>query len=289
MRILFIDKLHHKNRNFILKCKKIQFVFVDNIDSLVNYNFNDFDAVFSPSNPIDVSKYPKTKFIFGPHFSVFANEMMYKIAFKNSVYNTLSDWNYRIWSQSYFCKGVNIVTLPFGVDTDKFTETKPISERDKVLVYYKHRKEEEIQYIEKYLKNRNIDFSIYCYGYYNENDYLKYLQESKYAIIVDAHESQGFAIEEALSCNVPLLVWNVKYMSQEIAQNHSDHPANSIPYWSDVCGEYFFEEHEFEWKFNLFLSKLNTYTPRKYILDNLSIDVCEDRFIKLIENMSTIT
>ena len=65
------------------------------------------------------------------------------------------------------------------------------------------------------LKNKNIKFEVFDYlNKYPEKKYLKYLQKAKYGIILDAHESQGFAIEEALSCNVPLLVWNVKHMSQ---------------------------------------------------------------------------
>ena len=50
---------------------------------------------------------------------------------------------------------------------------------------------------------------------YNETDYINYLKECKYGIWVDAHESQGFALEEALSLDVPLLVWNIKSLNQE--------------------------------------------------------------------------
>ena len=50
------------------------------------------------------------------------------------------------------------------------------------------------------------------------------MQKAKYGIILDAHESQGFAIEEALSCNVPLLVWNTKFMSQEYGSRYENIP-----------------------------------------------------------------
>ena len=67
------------------------------------------------------------------------------------------------------------------------------------------------------------------------------IANSKYGIILDAHESQGFAIEEALSCNVPLLVWNVSSMSQEEGGNYQHIPATSIPYWDKRCGENFYQ------------------------------------------------
>mgnify|MGYP000096911770 CR=1 FL=1 len=72
MKVLFIKShIHHKNLNFILKCKKINFYIVDSINQINNIELNNFDAVISPCDAIDVSKYPNTKFIFGPQFSVF--------------------------------------------------------------------------------------------------------------------------------------------------------------------------------------------------------------------------
>ena len=120
---------------------------------------------------------------------------------------------------------------------------------------------------------------------YNETDYIKYLKESKYGIILAAHESQGFAIEEALSCNVPLLVWNTKYMSQEYGSRYPDIPCNTVPYWSEKCGEIFYEKSDFETSFEIFVNKLEQYEPRKYILDILSVEKCANNFVKLINLM----
>ena len=111
------------------------------------------------------------------------------------------------------------------------------------------------------------------------------MQQCKYGIILDAHESQGFAIEEALSCNVPLLVWNAKSMSQEVGGNYNNIPCTTIPYWDERCGEYFYEESELEPTFHIFTNKLDTYKPREYIHENLSVDVCFENFNKLYESL----
>jgi hypothetical protein len=120
---------------------------------------------------------------------------------------------------------------------------------------------------------------------YDEAAYINYLQEAKYGIWLGCHESQGFALEEALSTNVPLLVWNIKSMNQEYRSTYEDIPATSIPYWDERCGEYFYNINEVEDKFNLFLSKLDSYNPREYIVENLSIELCENKMIDLIENI----
>jgi len=111
------------------------------------------------------------------------------------------------------------------------------------------------------------------------------LQQSKYGIILDAHESQGFAIEEALSCNVPLLVWSAQTMNQEYQSNYNVIPCTTIPYWDERCGEYFHKVSDLVDAFQLFQVKLenNQYNPRQYILDNLSTSKCAERFMELIK------
>jgi glycosyltransferase involved in cell wall biosynthesis len=153
-------------------------------------------------------------------------------------------------------------------------------QKNKCFVYYKQREPLELSFIINFLKNK--DYKIFKYGEYDENDYIEYLKTCEFGFWLDAHESQGFALEEALSMNVPLLVWNVKFMSQEHGSNYQNYEATTIPYWNEQCGEYFYEQNEFEDKYKLFMSKLKTYEPRQYILNNLSMEVCEQKLIDLI-------
>jgi glycosyltransferase involved in cell wall biosynthesis len=140
--------------------------------------------------------------------------------------------------------------------------------------------------MESFLKSKSIEYFVFSYDTkYNENTYIEYLKNSKYGIWVGRHESQGFALEEALSCDIPLLVWNVKSMNEEYRQNYEDIPATVIPYWNERCGEYFYNIQELEETFNKFISKIETYRPREYILENLSMELCEKKFIDIIENI----
>jgi hypothetical protein len=58
-----------------------------------------------------------------------------------------------------------------------------------------------------------------------------------------------------------------------------------VPYWDDRCGEVFYNADEFESKLELFLSKLGTYSPRDYIIENLSSEVCEKHLVKAIQEI----
>jgi hypothetical protein len=128
MKVLFIKShIHHKNLNFILKCKQINFYIVHSIDSINNIDLNTFDAVISPCDTIDVSKYPNTKFIFGPQFSVFPEDRLKIIKGPKTVYNLLSSWVINIWKKFPVCNNLNLIALPFGVDTEKFIDNKSIT------------------------------------------------------------------------------------------------------------------------------------------------------------------
>lgn len=287
--IFFSKNAHSKNLHFIKKCKKIDFKIFNRI---TEYNkFNDIDFVYSISQPKQIVRFPKTKFIFGPQFSVFPDnnncEISY-IKYPNGVYNGLSDWVVNSWKEFQITDGLNFATLPFGVDTDIFNEVKPLSKREKVFVYFKERDPLELEFIENELLKMDISYILFNYNMtYEEKDYIDCLHDSKYGIWIGRHESQGFALQEALSCNVPLLVWDVRYMTQQYKNTHinKDYPATSIPYWDAKCGEFFYDQCDFLKTFAHFLGKIETYKPREFIVEKLSIDACEDRIIKFVENM----
>lgn len=283
MKVLFINiNMHAKNLNALMKYNinlhVINHALLDGLDLSV------FDVVYSPSFPINTSRFPNVKFIFGPHFSIFPEKnQIDAIRHKNAIYIQPSNWVVDLWKKNSLCDGMRIESLPFGVDTNKFNEIVPIQNKNNVFLYFKRRNPNELNRLLSFLQNQNIQVKIFHYdSKYSEEEYLNYLQNSKYGIWIDAHESQGFALEEALSCNVPLLVWNITSMNQEYGSKYSEILATTIPYWDDRCGEYFYNFDELENTFNKFLSKIETYKPREYILENLSIEVCEKKFIELI-------
>lgn len=282
MKILILSDFHHKNKmglENILDHLKWSYIYGTEND------ISNYDIIYSPSSPIDTSKYPNKKFIFGPHFSVFPTNKITQInnIHKNAIYIQPSEWVVDLWKNMGAEQIIPIKTFCFPVDTHKFNQVK--QERNKVFIYFKRRHPNELKFMEDYLKNMNIEYVIFDYiKRYKEEDYIAYLQDSKYGIILDAHESQGFAIQESLSCNVPLLVWNTKYMTQEYGSHYTNIPCTSIPYWNDKCGEFFYEKEEFECKYNEFINKLETYEPRKYVMDYLSVEKCSQNLVNLVSN-----
>lgn len=288
MFVLFINNyMHPKNLNAFMKYNiTIKSISITEIDK---FDLTQYDVIYSPAQPIDVSKYPGVKFIFGPHFSVFPNELQLKmIKGKTSIYIQPSDWAKEAWQTHNSCNNIMFGVIPFGVDTIKFNEIMPASQRKSVFIYFKRRMPSELHTVYNFLLNRGFNPFIFDYvKQYNEVDYINFLHKSKFGLWLDAHESQGFALQEALACNVPLLVWNVNSMNQEYGSNYKNIPATSIPYWNSSCGEYFTNAAQLQEIFDKFLQNINFYKPRDFILENLSIEKCSAKFVKLVNNMGS--
>lgn len=282
MKILILNNfLHRKNKEGleqILNYLQIDYAYGNDIK---NYNI-----IYSPEHPINTSLYPTKKFIFGPHFSVFPNNAVkqFNNKYNNAIYIQPSEWAADVWAKHYKYTTLPVIPYAFGVNTEQF---KPNNEetRTEVILYYKRRLPCELQLVKDFLKSKDITPHIFNYVQrYKQQDYIKVLQKCKWAFWLSAHESQGFALEEALSCDVPLLVWSAKSMKQEYGSHFNDITATTVPYWSKECGEYFYEQHELEPTYNRFIESLSTYQPRKFVVGRLSLKERAEALQQLVEN-----
>lgn len=285
--LLLNNGFHYKNYNAVVsyKCYDLTEIEVDNetetieeLESIYEFSIEDYDVIYSPCMSYDIKNYSHKKFIFGPHFSVFPQkEDMDKISYPNAVYLQPSLWASEFWKKDKCTNNINFQIMPFGVDCKMYKDIRHLNDRKQVFIYFKSRRQEELAFVTNYLTLNQIEYTIFYHGIeYEETDYLKFLQQqAKFGIWIGRHESQGFALEEAMAANVPLFVWDVVSMNQEVGQNYPNIFATCVPYWDARCGEKIDHVNEFCKMFEIFISKLPLYEPRKYILENVSIEACE--------------
>ena len=245
------------------------------------------DIVYAPSRAVE--QHSRRQYIFGPHFSVLPDPAINPIDSRNAVYIQPSPWAVAAW-ESVSTK-IRLHTQSFPVDTEVFNEERPLASRlssrsSQIFIYYKRRQPRELAAVESLLHRRKMEYQVFDYTRkYKESDYIYCLKQAKFGIVVGCHESQGFAIEEALSCNVPLLVWNVSSMNQEYGYSYPDIPATSIPYWDQRCGMDFHRIDQMEEAFDAFVYQLDSFRPREFVLANLSARACAASFEKLIHSI----
>lgn len=280
MKVYKVGKYHHKNDYFLEK-------YIDYKKFIRVNSVEEADLIFSPSKYFEIEKFPNKKFIFGPHFSVFPNEIVnsFKNIHKNAVYIQPSKQPLNIWKNDFNFSALPLYSITFGVDSNLFKPSN--EEKNSILIYFKNRDPKDLGFLLKYFKD--YDIKLFKYGSYNEENYIKELQSCKFGVWLGSSESQGFALQEALSMNIPLLVWNVKNRRDNYS-NRNDKvniksEVSSINYWDKKCGEYFYQKVELEETFNKFINNLDNYKPREFIMENLSMEKCYEKWDKLVGSL----
>jgi len=190
-----------------------------------------------------------------------------------------SGWTKNFWFKFGF-NSCPIVLWPAGIDTNEFMPS--LKDKKNVLVYFKQRLPEELQIVEQELNRRNLPYKKIFYNHYTELEYKQSLEEAKYIIWVGRQESQGIALQEAMSADVPILLWDVKNIGHwltskkemavfnEAENNYAD--TTSAPYFDDRCGIKINEVGQLGNAVDKMENTWSQFMPRQYVLENLSLE-----------------
>jgi hypothetical protein len=174
---------------------------------------------------------------------------------------------------------------PVGIDTDMFCPGKGPSFRKSIMLYHKRRDPGELNYIIKTLESMNLQYNLLICYQYDEMDYLDLLRNRTSFIIWHGRaESQGVAFQEAMACDVPILVCDVTKASQETGiewDGSEDHiRVTAAPYFDDTCGIKIIDLNQLNKSVVYMFDNLEKFAPREFVLKNLSL---EGQARKLVE------
>jgi glycosyltransferase involved in cell wall biosynthesis len=179
------------------------------------------------------------------------------------------------WSRDAHIKSNNALTKkikvwPAGVSIPKLYKNTEVAQHEyKILVFIKHAPQEIVAGVLESLKEIDVPFTVIEYGKFLQKDYFNLLKKSKGMIYLQEIESQGIALQEAWSFDVPTLVWNkgsYTYPGTDITVTGNV----SAPYQTEATGLFFTDPNDFNTKIQLFLSKIDSFSPREYCINNLS-------------------
>lgn len=221
---------------------------------------------------------PKNTLI-GPEIMVLPSEHE-ELWSKFKYWTQPSQWVVDYYKQFSVTKKNEFFVWPVGIETDKFVPRKSVA--FDCLVYYKNVTKQtprhKLKQAEKVLRKYKQKFKIVEYGKYDQEVFIKLLNQCRYCIWMCGSESQNIAIMEAWSTNVPT------YIVNEFHFRHKDfifrYGASSAPYFDPSCGYYakgFLD-------FTKFLKKVDIYQPREYMLSKFTLKKCAEHYVELLKN-----
>ena len=156
-----------------------------------------------------------------------------------------------------------------------------ISSKEKVLVFKKNIPEDIFDKVIKILDNRKIDYDILYYGRYHKKEYYEKLSHASLLIYLQMTESQGLAIQEAWSFDIPTLVWQNKKW-QDHSYEWSD-PKISAPYLTDESG-IFFSLKTLDALLDAIQQYKYHFSPRAYCIEKLSDYASAQKYLEIIKH-----
>jgi hypothetical protein len=211
-----------------------------------------------------------------------------------ATYLQHSEWTRNIYAARYGTDKCGI--WPAGIDTEKWSPAEQTEKKIDVLVYSKimwdkQRTNEDLKApIIKKLEQKGLSYREIIYGQYDENAFHDLLLQSRSMLFLCEHESQGFALCEALSMNVPVLAWDQGYWLDPNRFKWGEDelvPATSVPYFDERCGMRFKNLEAFDNLFERFWIKIGNkgFKPREYILENLTLKKSAERMLAIINEI----
>lgn len=209
-----------------------------------------------------------------------------------SLYLQHSAWTRAVYTP-YF--GEKCCLWAAGIDTDRWRPSGRQRKQYDFVIYDKlrwnreHRARSLLVPIRRELMRRNLSFVELKYGEYTEETYEDILRRCRSMIFLCEHESQGIAYQECLSAGVPILAWDQGlYLDPErTIWNQEETRATSVPFFDERCGLTFRSADEFADKLDIFLdlSSSNAFTPRDYVVQELSLEKSAREFLALLERV----
>ncbi|MBC7766810.1 hypothetical protein H7Y21_02350 [Arenimonas sp.] len=160
------------------------------------------------------------------------------------------------------------VTIPEEISTNK-----------EILILKKNIDAEIFTKVKEILTGKNISFKTLEYGAFKKSEYMELLKSTSYLIYLQKTESQGIALQEAWSYNVPTLVYQNTEFKHESYSWKDDKIA--APYLSNESGLFFTLD-----TFDGIISRLESlhFKPKEYCQENLSNKKSTEKLLYIIQH-----
>lgn len=162
-----------------------------------------------------------------------------------------------------------------GIDTEKWKPSGNPKPYHNCFIYLKRRTQEELGLIKRVFENQGMNVTVVEYGTYTPEQLYEVCENSSFCVLLDNTESQGIAVMQILSMNVPMFVLDKRLWEY----NGNTAPATSVPYFDQRCGSVVSNHLSKDVVADFFL-RLPTFNPRQYILEHHTLVQAAGRYME---------
>lgn len=172
-----------------------------------------------------------------------------------------------------------LVIWPAGVDEQRWKPAGLPKNPRSMLLYEKSSNRAVIEDCQKIAREAGFEVTVLKYGNYLPAQYKTLLDQNSVMLYFTETESQGIALSEAWSMNVPSIVWNpgVHYW-----QGHNI-AASSAPYLTEETGAFFRDPGDFRQVLQRIAAGDFLFQPRQWVLKHMTDAVVAEQLIQSID------
>jgi glycosyltransferase involved in cell wall biosynthesis len=214
--------------------------------------------------------------VVGPNLFVTPSDIDAGISFRDAIYLQPCDWAVGMWTTAGF-GSCPVLPWAVGIDTDEFQPHRDATNPDSVLVYHKMRDPQELVAILDCVRSIGLSPQLILYDSYKEEEYKRLLQQVGLVVWHGRAESQGIALQEAMACDVPVLVCDVTSVRQTrggypFVGDALDYPVTAAPYFDERCGMRITDIADVSTALESMVGRRADFRPREFVLEHLSLE-----------------
>ena len=177
----------------------------------------------------------------------------------------------------------NVVVFPYGIE---IPDIAPNVKEKEIILYIKNKKDQaklkaEIEVVKKFADRCGLTVKLFEYGQYEKREFLNSLKRVNFAVWLGQTESQGIALMEAWSYNVPTLV---RRKDSWLDQDGELFKSEAAPYLNSERGMYTQSESMHLSDLENFVAQLEEFNPRLSLIGDLDYATTAQRFRNLFES-----
>ncbi|MDQ3245115.1 MAG: hypothetical protein M3P22_02120, partial [bacterium] len=167
-----------------------------------------------------------------------------------------------------------------GVDTTYWKPNNKAKNKE-VMVYFKNAPKAFLTEVELILKKYGYTIHRVVYGHYSKNHFKKILEKSIFSIFLSITETQGIALAEAWSMDVPTLVWDPEIEHYYLRGVKT----TSAPYLRKENGMRWKELRELDILLSDGNLNLESFSPRVWVLNNMTHKHSAELFLNICNSV----